>query len=209
MAPPDRPQARIHLLLLITACAVLVWSGIAPRDRGTWALEVAPAILGGILLVATYRRLRFTTLAYVLIWLHAVILMVGGHWTYSEMPLFNWIRDTFHLQRNHYDRLGHFAQGFVPAILARELLLRTSPLRPGKWLAFLTIASCLAISAAYELIEWAAAVLLGHGADKFLATQGDEWDTQKDMLLALGGAIISLALLSRMHDRALARIPNG
>lgn len=209
MAPPDRPQARIHLLFLITACAVLVWSGIAPRDRGTWALEVAPAILGGILLVATYRRLRFTTLAYVLIWLHAVILMVGGHWTYSEMPLFNWIRDTFHLQRNHYDRLGHFAQGFVPAILARELLLRTSPLRPGKWLAFLTIASCLAISAAYELIEWAAAVLLGHGADKFLATQGDEWDTQKDMLLALGGAIISLALLSRMHDRALARIPNG
>ena len=209
MAVPAHSQTRFHFVLLLTACAVLVWSGIAPRDRGTWALEVAPAILGGIVLVATYRRFRFTTIAYVLIWIHAVILMVGGHWTYSEMPLFNWIRDAFHLQRNHYDRLGHFAQGFVPAILARELLLRTSPLRPGKWLAFLTIASCLAISAAYELIEWAAAALLGHGAEKFLATQGDEWDTQKDMLLALGGAIISLALLGRMHDRALARIPNG
>lgn len=206
MALRTRSETRVHGFLLITACALVIWSGIAPRDRGTWALEVAPAILGGILLMATYRRFRFTTLAYVLIWLHAIILILGGHWTYSEMPLFNWIRDTLELKRNHYDRLGHFAQGFVPAILAREVLLRTSPVRPGKWLFFLTIAICLAISAAYELLEWAAASLLGHGADQFLATQGDEWDTQKDMLCALLGAIVSLGFLSRLHDRSLLQI---
>jgi len=165
--------------------------------------------LGGALLIITYRRFRLTNLAYVLVWIHAIILMLGGHWTYAEMPLFNWIRDAFHLHRNHYDRLGHIAQGFIPAILVREMLLRTSPLSPGKWLIFLVIASCLAISAAYELLEWSAAVLLGHGADQFLATQGDEWDTQKDMLCALFGAIISLGLLSRLHDRSLRQISDA
>lgn len=174
MVAPKCPDTRKHVFLLITACAVLIWSGIDPRDRGTWLLEVAPAVLGGAFLIITYRRFQLTDLAYVLVWLHMNILMVGGHWTYAEVPLFNWIRDAFHLHRNHYDRLGHLVQGFVPAILVREMLLRTSPVRPGKWLIFLVIASCLAISAAYELVEWTAAVVLAQGADQFLATQGDE-----------------------------------
>ncbi len=201
----DRPRAA-HKLLLVIGCATLVWSGIAPRDRLTWAMEVAPAALAGALLAATYARFRFTTFAYALMLAHAIILMLGGHWTYSEMPLFDWLRDALHLQRNHYDRVGHVAQGFFPAIVVRELLLRTSPLRPGGWLFFLTTASCLAVSAAYELVEWGAAGLLGESADRFLATQGDVWDTQWDMLLALLGALASQVLLGRAHDRALARI---
>ncbi len=169
-------------------------------------LEVSPAVAGGTLLVATYRRFRLSNLVYVLLWIHGVILMVGGHWTYSEMPLFNWLQDRLDLQRNYYDRVGHFAQGFVPAILARELLLRTSPLRRGGWLFALTVMSVLAVSAAYELLEWAAALVLGQGADQFLATQGDPWDTQWDMFLALCGAVLSLLLLTRLHDRSMRRI---
>ncbi len=186
--------------------AVLVWSAWTPRDRFTWFLEVVPVLVALPLLYLTRRRFPFTPLAYVLMTVHAVILMVGGHYTYAEMPLFNWLRDTFELARNHYDRVGHLAQGFVPAIIAREILLRASPLRPGGWLFFLVTCVCLAISACYELIEWWVAVASGDEAVAFLATQGDVWDTQWDMFLALIGAIASQLLLSKLHDRQLTWI---
>ena len=199
-------DARQHVMLLISGLIILVWSGIHPRDALTWWLEVAPALLGLAVLLATYRRFRLTNLAYLLVWIHAIILMIGGHWTYAEMPLFNWLRDAFELKRNYYDRLGHLAQGFFPAIIVRELLLRTSPLRPGKWLFVLVVASCLAVSAAYELVEWAAARLLGQGADQFLGTQGDPWDTQWDIFLAFVGAMLAPLVLGRAHDRSLATL---
>lgn len=192
-----------HVGLLMLVLAVLVWSGLAPRDRLTWAMEVAPVVIGLALLLPTYRRFTLTPLLCGLIAFHCVILMIGGKYTYAEVPLFNWIRDTYDLTRNHYDRVGHFVQGFVPAILARELLLRTSPLRPGKWLFTIVVCGCLAFSAFYELIEWQAAVALGSGADAFLGTQGDPWDTQKDMALALLGSILAQLLLARVHDRQL------
>jgi len=191
-------------LLLVGLIAVLLWSGFAPKERATWWMEVAPALIGVPILAATYRRFPLTPLAYVLIWLHAVILMIGGHYTYAEVPLFNWIRDVFGLARNHYDRVGHFAQGFVPAILAREVLLRTSPLRPGGWLFFLVCCGCLAISAFYELVEWWAALLTSpETGTAFLGTQGDVWDTQWDMFLALVGSIAAQLALSRLHRRQL------
>ncbi|MDP2430695.1 MAG: DUF2238 domain-containing protein [Pseudomonadota bacterium] len=192
--------------LLLVVLIVLVWSGIAPKDRLTWFLEVAPVLIALPLLLATHRRFPFTSLAYVLIAVHAVILMVGGHYTYAEMPLFNWLRDALELSRNHYDRLGHVAQGFIPAIVAREILLRRSPLLPGKWLFFLVTSVCLAISAFYEMIEWWVAVGSGDEAVAFLATQGDVWDTQWDMFLALLGALSSQLLLRRRHDRQLATL---
>jgi len=195
--------SRLHRILLAAAGAVFLWSVIRPHDYFTWFLEVAPALLGFAILAATYRRFRFTDLAYALIALHACILMVGGHYTYAEVPFFNWIRDAFHLARNNYDKLGHFAQGFIPAVLTREILLRTSPLRPGKWLSFLTVSVCLALSAVYEFIEWWVALATGEGAEAFLGTQGYVWDTQSDMLYAAVGAIVSLALLSRLHDSML------
>ncbi len=189
--------------LLVITLAVLVWSSIRPHDYFTWLLEVLPVLIAVPLLLATRSRFTFTPLAYTLIALHCVILMMGGHYTYAEMPLFNWLRDTFELARNHYDRLGHFAQGFVPAIVAREILLRTTPLQPGKLLFFLVVSVCLAISAAYELVEWGVAIGSGDDAVAFLATQGDVWDTQKDMALALIGSIVAQLLLSRWHDRQL------
>jgi putative membrane protein len=192
-------------VLLSSVLAALLWSGISPHDRFTWFLEVVPAIVGLIVLAATYHRFTFTTLAYALLAGHAVILMVGGHYTYAEVPLFNWIRDAFGLARNDYDRLGHFVQGFVPAIIAREVLLRTSPLRRGGWLFFLVLCVCLAISASYELFEWSVAALTGTAADSFLGTQGDPWDTQKDMAMALIGAVTALLTLSQTHDRVLQR----
>ena len=192
-------------LLSATLLALFIWSGVAPRDRLTWVLEVAPVVIGVAILAATYTRFQFTRLVYVLVWLHAAILMIGGHYTYAEMPLFNWLRDTFDLARNHYDRLGHFAQGFFPAIIAREVLLRLSPLTPGKWLFTLVACVCLAISASYELFEWWAALLTGSAATAFLATQGDVWDTQWDMFLALVGAVASQLMLAPLHDRALQR----
>jgi putative membrane protein len=193
------------LACLLVFLAVFTWSGISPKDRFTWLLEVFPAVIGAVVLLGTYRRFRFTTLVYVLICIHACILCVGGRYTYAEVPLFNWIRDAFGLARNHYDRVGHFAQGFVPAMVARELLLRTSPLRPGKWLSFLIICVCMAISAWYELLEWGVADATGTAADAFLGTQGDPWDTQNDMLMALIGAVTALATLSRVHNRLLVR----
>ena len=202
-------SARLHWFLLLSGLAVLAWSGVYPRDRLTWVLETFPAMIGAVVLVATYRRFRFSNLAYVMIWVHAVILMLGGHWTYAQMPLFNWLRDTFHLARNYYDRVGHIAQGFVPAILARELLLRTSPLRRGKWLSTIVVCICMAISATYEFIEWWSSLLLGQSADAFLGTQSDTWDTQWDMFMCLVGAILALLTLRGAHDRSMRELePN-
>jgi putative membrane protein len=194
---------RFHLVLLATLLLIFFWSAIEPADRFTWVLEVLPAVLGVLALLTTFRRFPLTGLLYLLIWLHAVILLVGGHYTYAEVPLFNWLRDTFDLQRNYYDRVGHFAQGFVPALIAREILLRTSPLQPGKWLFFIVTCICLAISAGYEFIEWWVAVGTGTAAEAFLGTQGDVWDTQWDMFLAFCGAIIAQLVLGRCHDQQL------
>lgn len=194
---------RFVLALLLFVVAALTWSGIRPHDRLTWFLETAPVMAAFVVLGATYRRFSLTWLAYLCVAVHCVILCVGGKYTYAQVPLGEWVKHAFNLSRNHYDRLGHVAQGFFPAILARELLLRTSPLKRGKWLSFIVVAVCLAISAFYELIEWWVAVATGDAADAFLGTQGDVWDTQWDMCLALCGAIAALLLLSRMHNRAL------
>ena len=194
---------RYYLGLLVGVLLVLVVSGIAPYDRTTWWLEVFPVLFGVPFLVSTYKRFPLTPLLYTLLAVHAVILLTGGHYTYARVPLGFWVQDAFGLARNHYDRLGHFAQGFVPAILAREVLLRTSPLRPGRWLFVLVTAVCLAFSACYEFFEWGAALAGGEAADAFLGTQGDVWDTQWDMFLAFVGAMISQLLLSGWHDRQL------
>jgi putative membrane protein len=201
----DRSR-REPLLLLAVGLVLLVISGIHPKDRFTWVLEVAPIFVAVPVLVATARRFPLTPLAYRLIFLHALILMAGGHYTYAEVPLGFWARDLLGLARNHYDRLGHFAQGFVPAILAREVLRRRLGLAPGGWLFFLVTCICLSVSAAYEMIEWLAAVTTGEAAMAFLGTQGDVWDTQWDMLTALLGAITAQLLLSRRHERELQSI---
>ena len=197
---------REQLALLAAVVAILVWSGIGPHDRVTWWLEVAPVLLVVPLLVATARRFPLTRLLLWLIAVHAAILMVGGHYTYALVPAGAWASELLGLARNHYDRLGHFAQGFVPAIAARELLLRRSPLSRGGWL-FLTVTSiCLAFSAFYELLEWWTALAAGEGAAAFLGTQGDIWDTQWDMFLCLCGALLAQLLLARLHDRQLAQL---
>ena len=197
---------RFHLFLLFIVLTVLIWSGTQPYDRLTWAMEVAPVAIALPVFLATYARFRFTDLAYGLIAIHCVILMIGGKYTYAEVPLFNWIRDALGLARNHYDRVGHFAQGFIPAIVFRELLIRTTPLRPGKWMFFIIVFGCLGVSATYELIEWTAAEVLGDSAEAFLGTQGDVWDTQKDMALAGIGAIVAQLVLARVHDRQLGGV---
>jgi putative membrane protein len=193
-------------ILLVVAIVLLALSRVGASEPGTWILEVAPIFLIAPILVLTARRFPLTPLVYRLLFVHALILMVGGHYTYAKVPLGFWAQDVFGLARNHYDRLGHLAQGFVPAMLAREVLLRRSPLERGKWLAFLVVCVCLALSATYELIEWLAAVLGGSAADAFLGTQGDVWDTQWDMFMALVGATSALLLLSRLHDRQLAKL---
>ena len=198
-----RDPSRLLAFLGATFLLVFLWSAIGPKDRGVWWLEVFPAIIGAVVLLAIYGRLRVTPILYVLIWVHALVLLVGGHYTYAEVPLFNWIRDSFGLARNHYDRVGHLMQGFVPAMIAREILLRVTPLRPGKMLFFLCTCIALAISAFYELLEWWVAVASKTGADAFLGTQGDVWDTQWDMFLALCGAIASQLLLGWLQDRQL------
>lgn len=197
---------RFPLTLLVATAAILLWSGIRPHDRVTWLLEVFPVVIAAPLLVATYRRFRLTDLVYGLVFLHAVILMIGGHYTYALTPIGFWMQEAFGFARNHYDRIGHLVQGFVPAILAREILLRTSPLRPGGWLFFLVTAVCLTISVLYEFIEWGAALVSREASQAFLGTQGDVWDTQWDMLLAGLGAIAAQLLLARWHDRQLLRV---
>ena len=196
-----------YLSILVTSfILVFIWSAIHPHDYFTWFLEVFPVIIALPILLFTYKQFPLTNLLYLLILLHAVILMVGGHYTYAEMPLFSWLRDTFHLDRNYYDRVGHVAQGFVPAMIAREILLRKSPLKPGKWLFFLVTCVCLAISACYEFLEWWVALASGSDAVAFLATQGDIWDTQWDMFLAFVGAISAQILLAKLHDKQLRQL---
>jgi putative membrane protein len=199
-------DARGPLAWLVVVLAALAWSAVNPADRATWWAEALPVMIGVPILLATFRRHPLTPLLYGLIAMHAVILVVGARYTYAEVPLGFWMQDWFGFERNHYDRIGHFAQGFVPAILAREVLLRATPLRRGGWLFYLVLCVCLSFSAFYELIEWVAAEAAGQGAEAFLGTQGDEWDAQKDMLLALVGAIAAQLLLARMHDRQLARV---
>jgi putative membrane protein len=196
-------------LLLGAALLLLAWSGVQPLERGTWLLEVFPVLLAAPLLVATRARFPLTPLLYRLLFLHAVVLVIGGHYTYARVPLGFWAQDLLDLSRNHYDRLGHLMQGFVPAILAREILLRTSPLRRGRWLFFVVTCVCLAFSAFYELIEWWAALLGGASAESFLGTQGDVWDTQWDMFLALCGAVSAQLLLARAHDLSLVALGVG
>ena len=205
-APDGRPRPSAYeLILLAVVVVIFVWSGIRPHDRFTWMLEVFPVIIGLPILIYIYPRFRFTPLVYTLMAAHAMILMVGGKYTYAEVPLGFRFQEWLGLARNHYDRLGHFAQGFVPAMVAREILIRRSPLAGTRWLPLLVICVCLAISALYELIEFWTALATGEAAEAFLGTQGDPWDTQWDMMLALIGAIISLALLSRWHNRQLQR----
>jgi putative membrane protein len=193
-------------VLLALAAVALAVSAVGAHDRTTWLLEVFPILLGVPVLIATRRRFPLTPLAYRLLFLHALILMLGGHYTYARVPAGFWVQRLLGLARNPYDRLGHLAQGFVPAILAREVFLRLGVLRRGGWLFFLTACFCLSLSACYEFIEWGSAVIGGAAADDFLGTQGDVWDTQWDMLCALIGSIVSQVTLSRLHDRQIARV---
>ncbi|MFJ3194475.1 DUF2238 domain-containing protein [Streptomyces griseoviridis] len=209
LAHPAPPARRLRLLpalsaaLVVVALAVSAWG---PKDRTTWFLETVWVLVGLPLVVLARRRFPLTNLLCVLLAAHALVLMVGGHWTYAEVPAGDWVRDAFGLDRNPYDRFGHLMQGFVPAVLVRELLSRTSPLRGSRWLAPLTVCACLAFSAVFEMLEWLAAVVGGQAADAFLATQGDVWDTQWDMFCALIGATVSVLVLSRVHDRQLAAL---
>ena len=187
---------------------LLALSGYKPHDLPTWAMEVAPVVIVLFVLWVSRQRFPLTPLLYALIFVHAAVLMLGGHYTYARVPLGDWMQSAFGLARNPYDGIGHFAQGFIPAIAARELLLRHTGLQRGAWLFVIVVLACLGISALYELIEWGAAVALGQGAEEFLGTQGDPWDTQKDMALAGLGAAAALALLSRWHDRQLAALPS-
>ena len=186
-----------------TFVAVLAWSGIGPKDTVTWGLEVAPAVIGGIVLWFTRERFPLTTLVYVLILVHCIILMVGGHYTYAEVPLGDWVRELVDGTRNNYDKLGHFVQGFIPAMIARELMVRLQVFNSARWRDFFIVCFCLGLSAFYELIEWWVALLSDEAADAFLGTQGYVWDTQSDMGYALFGALLALLLLSRLHDRQM------
>jgi len=199
-------RRRLCLVLLVGVTAALVVSGIKPHDALTWLLEVLPVLIAVPIMIATYRRFPLTPLLYVLIALHALVLIVGGHYTYARVPLGFWMQDWFDLTRNHYDRIGHLMQGFVPAIVARELLLRTTPLRRGAWLFTIVTLSILGVSALYEFTEWWAALAGGSAATDFLGTQGDVWDTQWDMFMALCGAIVAQLTLGSVHDAQLARL---
>jgi putative membrane protein len=183
---------------------VLVWSGINPKDTTTWLLEVTPALIGGVVLWFTRERFPLTTLVYVLILVHCLVLMLGGHYTYAEVPLGEWMRDTFDQSRNNYDKIGHFVQGFIPAVIARELMIRLDVFNSAAWRNFFIVCFCLAFSAFYELIEWWVALLSEEAADAFLGTQGYVWDTQSDMGWALFGAVLGLLLLGRWHDKQMA-----
>ena len=185
---------------------VLIWSAISPHDYFTWFLEVLPALIGFVVLVLTYKKFKLTNLTYILILIHCIILMVGGHYTYAKVPLFDWIKELFDLSRNNYDKVGHLAQGFIPAIIAREIFIRNNIINSRAWRNFLVVCVCLALSAFYELIEWWVAELSGESAESFLGTQGYVWDTQSDMALALLGSIMALVFLTRLHDRQIQNL---
>jgi putative membrane protein len=198
-----------NIIWLVIFFAVLIWSGISPKDLLTWFLEVSPALIGFVVLAFTYKSFpltTLTTLVYILILFHSVILMVGGHYTYAEVPLFDYFKEWFGFTRNNYDKVGHFVQGFVPALIAREIIIRKNIIAKPFWQFFFIVCFCLAFSAFYELIEWWAAIAVGEDADAFLATQGYVWDTQSDMGLALLGAIVGLLTLSKLHDKQLNRL---
>jgi len=195
-----------HLALLALWAIALAVSAYDAYNPFTWVLEVFPAVIGVAVLAITYRRFPLTDLLYVLIFVHSLILMGGGHYTYARVPLGFWMERTFHFTRNHYDRIGHFAQGFVPALAAREVFLRKKIVKPGPWLVTIVIFGCLGVSALYELFEWVTAVTMGSSADAFLGTQGDPWDTQEDMCMAGIGAITAFLLMTRFHDRQIARL---
>lgn len=197
------PKMRLHYSLLTILIALLVWSAINPFEYFTWFLEILPALVGILVVVFTFKRFQFTNLVYILIFLHCVILIIGGHYTYVEVPLFDWIQETFQHSRNNYDKIGHFAQGFVPAMIARELLLRKNVVSGRKWLNFIVVCIAMAISVTYEFIEWGVSLSTGEGGDSFLGTQGYIWDTQSDMLFATFGAILALIFLSKTHDKQL------
>lgn len=190
--------------MLAAYFGVLAWSAYKPHDYFTWFLEVTPALLALTIVAALWNRFRFTDLVYWLITAHCIVLMIGGKYTYAEMPVFSWIRDEFGLARNYYDRLGHFMQGFVPAIIAREVLMRLNVVAKKPWLNPIIVAIVVAFSAVYEFVEWWVALATGESATAFLGTQGDQWDTQWDMFMCTVGACLSLALLSRLHDAKLA-----
>ena len=194
-----------QLLWIATLAGVFIWSAIEPKDRATWYLEVFPVMLAVVVLVTTYRSFRLTSLLYVLILLHCVVLLVGGHYTYAEVPLFNDIQSMLGSERNNYDKLGHLMQGFVPAMIARELIIRLGIIRGRHWRNFFIICFVLALSAFYELLEWQVAMISEQAAEAFLGTQGYEWDTQSDMGYALIGALAALLLLSKLHDKQLRK----
>lgn len=191
--------------LLFLHFVLLIWSAINPKEYFTWFLEVLPAVLGVSILVFTFKKFRFTELVYILIFFHCVILIVGGHYTYAEVPFFDWVREVFDQSRNNYDKLGHFAQGFVPAMIARELLIRKEVVLNKSWMPFIIVCIALAISAVYELLEWAVAAMSGEDGDSFLGTQGYVWDTQSDMLFATIGVVTALITLSGIHNKQLSR----
>lgn len=198
-------NCRYHTELLALFVLVLLWSGIGPKDQFTWFLEVLPALIGFVVIAFTYKRFPLTDLTYTLIVIHTAILAVGGHYTYAEVPLFDWVRDTFGQERNNYDKVGHFAQGFIPALIVRELFIRKQVVPSPRWRNFLIVCVCLAFSATYEFFEWGVAAGTGEAAEAFLGTQGYVWDTQSDMLYATIGAILSLVLLSKFHDKQLEK----
>ncbi len=199
------PQSKTVAYMLVVFFAVFIWSAIRPRDEFTWFLEVLPAAVGLVILGAIYPRFKFTTFVCTFMLLHAIVLMVGGHYTYAEVPIGNWARDYFGLERNHYDRLGHFMQGFVPALIVREVLVRNRVVKSRGWLTLLVFASTMMITSVYELLEYAVAMAAGSAADIFLGSQGDPWDTQKDMLMCLIGSVTALMFFGGAHDRAILR----
>ena len=197
-----------HLILISLFFIGFIWSGIQPFDYFTWGLEVFPAVLGLIILIFTFKQFQFTFLTYCFILLHSYILFVGGHYTYAEVPLFDWIKEVFDLSRNNYDKVGHFAQGFVPAMIVRELFVRKNIVNNKKWLNFIVVCICLSFSAVYELLEWWVALFSGENADAFLGTQGYVWDTQSDMFYATIGAITMLLLLAKVQDKNISKLNN-
>jgi putative membrane protein len=200
--------AKLHIFLLFSLAGLFIWSFIGCFDFLTWLLDALPVVIGIAVLISVYRKFQFTRFAYILIWLYAIFLLIGAHYTYSRVPVFNWIREAFELSRNYYDRLGHLLQGFVPAIIAREVLLRKSPVPRGGWLLSIVLCFCLAVSALYELFEWFVFVIAQDDSVIFLAMQGDAWDAQKDMALCLVGASFSLLTVAKVHDKALNKIKN-
>ena len=195
-----------HYFLIVLFISGLIISAIKPHDYFTWVLEVFPSIIGFVILLFTFKKFRFSYLTYVMILVHCYILFIGGHYTYAEVPLFDWIREVFHQSRNNYDKIGHFTQGFVPAMITRELFVRKEVVKKGGWMSFLTVCVCLSISAFYEFLEWFVAIVSGQNSDSFLGTQGYVWDTQSDMLYAFMGALCMVMFLSKSQDKAIGKV---